>query len=781
MGLPTGALTVESKRICFVTSEFHGLFKNGGIGTANTGLAIELAEGGWDVSVLFIDCNENGPRTWFEPFADVAARYKIKGITLDYLPRYPEIIDQFKDIRGWSYAIYKYVRDKAYGAIFLNECGGQGFFTVMAAKAGALPSNPKIVVVTHGSNEWTHELNSQQWAHPQLVVLSYMERKCVEYADFVISPSEYLLHWMKAHDWTLPKSLYVEQNIVSVEGQEVALADAASQGRSISEVVFFGRQEVRKGVKLFCDALDRVVASGVSLAGVTVTFLGKIWKIGAMNSAAYIMVRSAKWGTKIRFLSGFGQIEANAYLGGGAGRLAVIPSLAENSPCVVAECLQLGIPFIATSTGGTGELVAMEDRPRCLVPPEPGALADRLAACLKEGQRSSRMAIDQEITRRRWRAFMKLSDKAAAKLERAAGGAEAETAEPADLDGDGAPRPLVSVCLVHYERPNFLRQAFESILAQTYRNIEIVIIDDGSKLPQTLEYLREIEEGDWSVPVKVVRQGNKYLGAARNTGVRKASGDYFLFVDDDNLLMPDAVRDFVRAAQRFGADVVTGVPYSFHHRQRPNPEFDGEIRTLPLGGCVEVGFFENCYGDANALVSRRAYEIVGGFHEIHGQAVEDWEFFAKATLKGLKVEVLPKPTFWYRVLESGMFVKSDPVANARRIASVYYDYPIRNVSRMLELLWQIDREQRFRVEQMVAQVGGSHDTLVKLDDAEPEIQGGQAPAAAVHGRAEARAGGSRLHPAQRRRAGRTCDGGGARANDAGRERGARPLPRDREK
>ncbi|MBK8176661.1 MAG: glycosyltransferase [Rhodospirillales bacterium] len=719
IGLPAGALIVQSKRVCFVTTEFHGLFKNGGIGTANTGLAIEFAEAGWEVTVLFIDCDDNGPRIRSEPFVDVAARYRSMGITLDYLPRYSEIFEQFRDIRRVSYAIYKYVRDKNYGVIYFNECGGQGFYTVMAAKAGVMAGNPKTLVVTHGPNDWTHELNSQQWAHSQLVVLSYMEKKCVEYADFVVSPSEYLLHWMKAHDWILPKSLYVEQNIVSVAGRQAVLPNAASSGRSISEIVFFGRQEVRKGVVLFCDALDRAIASGVSLAGVTITFLGKIWKIGAMNSAAYILSRSTKWGTKVRFLAGLGQIEANAYLGG-AGRLAVIPSLAENSPCVVAECLQLSIPFIATSTGGTGELVAEEDRSRCLVPPQSAALAERIAACLKDGQQPSRMAIEQPLTRQRWRDFMKLSEEAPARLEKAEAGSAPGAAESADIESDGAPKPRVSICLVHYERPHFLQQAFESILAQTYPNIELVVIDDGSQQPRTLEYLREIEKGEWGIPVKVVRQHNKYLGAARNTGVRNASGEYLLFVDDDNLLMPHAVSDFIRAAQRFGADIVTGVPYSFHHRHRPDPEFDGEIRTLPLGGCAEVGFFENCYGDANALVSRRAHEIVGGFHEVHGQAVEDWEFFAKATLKGLKVEVLPKPTFWYRVLESGMFVKSDPVANARRIANVYLGYPIRNVARMLELSWEIDREQRFRMLQIAAQEGETHETLVRLSDVDPE-------------------------------------------------------------
>jgi GT2 family glycosyltransferase len=54
-----------------------------------------------------------------------------------------------------------------------------------------------------------------------------------------------------------------------------------------------------------------------------------------------------------------------------------------------------------------------------------------------------------------------------------------------------------------------------------------------------------------------------------------------------------------------------------------------------------------------ALVSRAAFNAIGGCHEEFGKAVEDWEFFAKATLKGLKLDVLPKPNFWYRVRADG--------------------------------------------------------------------------------------------------------------------------------
>ena len=465
-GLPPGHLKLKTRRICLVTSEFHGLFKNGGIGTANTGLAMELATAGWDVSVLYTDCDDNGPRSGLDRFKDVASQYLRSNIRLEYIPQYLDIREQFQDIRSVSYSIYRFFCEREYSAIYFNECGGHGFYTVMAGRAGALPNNPAICVVTHGSTDWAHELNSSQFDHIQLVIASYMEKKCVQYADAVISPSEYLLNWMNARNWPLPDSLFVEQNVVNVDNSALAIGPQSDQERTtqpISEIVFFGRQEIRKGVRLFCDALDHL-APLVGDIPLQVTFLGKFGNVGGVNSGAYIVMRSRKWNMKTRFLSNLGQTDALQYLIM-PGRLAVIPSLAENSPCVVAECLALNIPFIATDSGGTAELVAEADWDRCLVIPDSNVLAKRLSACIKDGQPPARMAKSQDQTRSRWREFHCTTEQGlipTAERDQIAEGFEPKGIDQKTADNDDTTGPLVSICIVHHNRPVFLKHAIES-------------------------------------------------------------------------------------------------------------------------------------------------------------------------------------------------------------------------------------------------------------------------------------------------------------------------------
>jgi glycosyltransferase involved in cell wall biosynthesis len=169
------------------------------------------------------------------------------------------------------------------------------------------------------------------------------------------------------------------------------------------------------------------------------------------------------------------------------------------------------------------------------------------------------MAKSQDQTRSRWREFHCTTEQGlipTAERDQITEGFEPKGIDQKTADNDDTTGPLVSICIVHYNRPVFLKHAIESALEQTYRHVEIIVVDDGSNLPEAADLLRSLETADYPLPVRVIRQENRYIGAARNAGARHALGDYFIFVDDDNVLMPSAVFDCVRAARRFQADIV---------------------------------------------------------------------------------------------------------------------------------------------------------------------------------------------------------------------------------
>lgn len=101
---------------------------------------------------------------------------------------------------------------------------------------------------------------------------------------------------------------------------------------------------------------------------------------------------------------------------------------------------------------------------------------------------------------------------------------------------------LVSVVIPCYNQAHFLGEAIESVLAQTYPQLEIVVVDDGSP-----DNAREVAAG--YLGVRYVRQANQGLAAARNTGLRHSTGAYLVFLDADDRLLPHAVETGVHQLQ----------------------------------------------------------------------------------------------------------------------------------------------------------------------------------------------------------------------------------------
>lgn len=99
--------------------------------------------------------------------------------------------------------------------------------------------------------------------------------------------------------------------------------------------------------------------------------------------------------------------------------------------------------------------------------------------------------------------------------------------------GDGE-RPLVSVIIPTYNYAHFIGEAIQSVLDQTYRNFEIVVVDDGST-DNTGEVVAQFPA------VRYLPQPNQGIAAARNTGLRSTSGDFLVFLDADDRLLPQAL------------------------------------------------------------------------------------------------------------------------------------------------------------------------------------------------------------------------------------------------
>lgn len=261
--------------------------------------------------------------------------------------------------------------------------------------------------------------------------------------------------------------------------------------------------------------------------------------------------------------------------------------------------------------------------------------------------------------------------------------------------------PRVSVCLTHFDRPNLLRQAVESLRRQNYPDFEVVLLDDGSRTTAARDLLAELEGEFARRNWQIIRQENRYLGAARNAAALAAKGEYLLFMDDDNVARPEELSVFVQAMRNSGADILTCFMDLLRGDGEPSPKTRADARVLFLGGALGPGLFRNLFGDANAFTRRTAFLARGGFTEDRGVGAEDGEYFARAALAGYRVEVIPESLFWYRIRAGSMSRGTVRADSEKRRLRPYREAVPPELQSLVDLTYVLGR--RIQVEEDAAE------------------------------------------------------------------------------
>jgi glycosyltransferase involved in cell wall biosynthesis len=335
----------------------------------------------------------------------------------------------------------------------------------------------------------------------------------------------------------------------------------------------------------------------------------------------------------------------------------VIPSLIENLPFTVIECLGEGVPFLASTAGGIPELIDAAQHDRLLVPLRADLWAAALARVLTEGAERGRLAFDPEANRAAWLDWH---------TSLAPPAATVPALTPPRRGG-----ALVSVCVPHHNRPDLLDQALASLRRQDYPNLEVVLVDDASTDPEAVAHLErlrpEFAQRGWRLERSPV---NRFATATRNAAARLARGEYLLFMDDDNVARPHEVSTLVRVAEHTGADLVGCFVDLLEGTDPPDPADPGAPFAF-LGPALSLGLWRNALGDTNTLMRREAFFALGSFTEDYGVSHEDHEFLVRAVLRGYRLEIVPEPLFWYRRTPNSVHHGADPVANFLRVLRPY--------------------------------------------------------------------------------------------------------------
>jgi glycosyltransferase involved in cell wall biosynthesis len=197
----------------------------------------------------------------------------------------------------------------------------------------------------------------------------------------------------------------------------------------------------------------------------------------------------------------------------------------------------------------------------------------------------------------------------------------------------------VSVVIPAFDAEATVGAAISSALWQTYRDFEVVVVDDGSR-DATGEIAAAFPE-----PVRVVRQDNAGVAAARNRGMSEARGELIAFCDADDVFLPQHLEGLVAVFDRHGG-IATSNCYWL---------FEGGIHTartrykgrFPRPERQRLAILEQNFVSTMSLFPKALLDEVGPF-DTELQVAEDWDFWLRAIYAGRRVALQPKPLALYR-------------------------------------------------------------------------------------------------------------------------------------
>jgi glycosyltransferase involved in cell wall biosynthesis len=356
------------RRISVVASEILGVSGTGGPGTADTFLAIALARRGHDVELLVA------------PGRDVArlepewqARYAAAGVRVRPLDDDGSIRPSFL---APAARVYDALREDPPDVVVADDWRALPYGALSARRLGEAFLGTAFVLYSHGPARVFAAAARKVPDTVERFGEEVAQRACAALADAVASPSAWLLEWLRRHRWALPARAQVIQNL----WQSTALGEPLEPvpAGAVRRIAFFGHLREGKGLRVFVEALQKIDPE--LLEDAEIVFVGHTRRWSPADITEMLGARVTQR-VAVRFETALGRAGAIEELRR-PGTLAVMPSLLENSPYAVAECLEHGIPFIAADVGGTPELVAEVDRARVLVPPTAEAFAHAVARSL---------------------------------------------------------------------------------------------------------------------------------------------------------------------------------------------------------------------------------------------------------------------------------------------------------------------------------------------------------------------------------------------------------------
>nr|WP_319540935.1 glycosyltransferase family 2 protein [uncultured Methanospirillum sp.] len=680
-------------KVCIVTNDFPDVGVHGETGSILFFLAKKLIKCQFQVKIVY-----NNPVIDSNKIHEIKDKIlKKHGINIDILDisqYWNWIPEYFRSPK----AVYEYfmTSSEKFDVILFPDSGFEGYYCLKCRKSMPCFDKSLIGIICTGSTQWINEHQQDPIGYNNAIKLDF-ERACMGLAEFVISPYQYLIDWMEERKWITPKMKIVLPSILHSVNEWNYDLNQTTSIKYIDEIVFAG--------DIYNQSDFSVVIAGLKLlpksqfTNTKITLLGNLSQIQIHKITEINCLNSSQL-TQLRIIDTKNQAEAIEYLTGNK-QFVVINQTTDIFPHMINACVQKNIPFICTNSGGLKELIHPKDHDWALFHPRPQSLVNQLQFVMQQENLSIPLLSEQVLT-----SF----DDTYEIIANLANQAREKPSINCKIINN-----LVSVIIPTYNRPKLLEKAVESALTQTYQNVEIIIVDDGSTdrdVPPLLDELQKMNK------IHIIRKENAYLGAARNAGVQAAKGEYIVFLDDDNALFPEFVERCLQILNKEDSDCVLPAMQRFSLSD-PSIFF----WTSAGGGCpgqfmATSILLENHYGDAGMLI-KKSVCLEFPFLEYYKRGWTDWALLLDLHLSKVKISYYPRPLYHYLVSPDSMLQSNPVYKNFQVLTHILHKQGKTDVSLLAELFRFCETPEqeyaRQKLTQERDQLTQERDRLVELN------------------------------------------------------------------
>ncbi|UFP93068.1 glycosyltransferase [Gloeobacter morelensis] len=555
-----------SKVAVLVTSEYEGIYKNGGIGTYYRSLSEMLAAEGWYVILVLCFTQEH-----FAGTSDLAVvKHVFSANALDQVlhlqPMHREVLHDLRynetDQQGFGCLLLLQALIAHFqGAVVyveFPEMLGFGFYTVQAKRAGLLGPKCIVAITLHSGCEWLYEAQDKYleenidwfWS------VCHREQTSFEQADLAFFPSQSLKMKLESYSWHTGHAVHMP-NFVPVVHSPVRQASCESEipGGKVP-LVFFGRLEDRKGLFVFVQAIKLLPT--VLRDILHILFVGKVVQLQSsqfshLDSRQYIE-QQLSGVASFEIYTDLYSREAIQFVDSLPEPLVCLASPQENFPNSSLEMGQLPIRLVISDTGGFRETLQLIGRSASVYwfkPKNPQSLCRTLVQALTDAPQT----IESADAARLKQINRELLERKIGCIDRAL-----RAAEPSIDDG----QPIVTIAVVPQQSGVYLLDCLASIEAQTYSNRQVVVLCTTQAAQPLLQLLEQAGSLYPNCKFAHLDCDDAILEVCKSLLKAERNG-YFLALDADDILKPFAIENLILAAKRVDAAVVaTPVPQGSH-------------------------------------------------------------------------------------------------------------------------------------------------------------------------------------------------------------------------